>query len=90
VDRDAVAGYNGESPEDRIMKALEFQSQINPDATLSVPPEVARQVPPDQPLRVLLLVAEDAEAGDWERLTIQEFLQGYTESDAIYDQLPAG
>ena len=73
-----------------MMKALEFQSHINPDATLSVPPEVARQLPPEQPLRVLLLVAEDAEAGDWESLAAEQFLQGYAESDALYDQLPAG
>jgi hypothetical protein len=34
-------------------------------------------------------MAEDAEAADWERLAAQEFLQGYAESDAVYDQLPA-
>ncbi len=72
------------------MRAHEFQTHINPDATLSVPPEVARQLPPEQPLRVLLLVADDAEAGEWERLAAEEFLQGYAESDSIYDQLPAG
>jgi hypothetical protein len=72
------------------MRALEFQSHMNPDATLSVPPEVARQLPADQPLRVLLLVAEDAEASEWEGLAAKEFLQGYAESDAIYDQLPTG
>jgi len=70
------------------MKALEFQSRINADATLSVPPEVARQLPSDQPLRVLLLLAEDADAAGWERLAAQELLAGYTESDAIYDQIP--
>lgn len=70
------------------MKALEFQSQMNPDATLSVPLEVARQLPAGEPFRVLLLMTEDAEAGEWEGLAAQEFLQGYTESDAVYDQLP--
>ena len=72
------------------MKAIEFQSRMNPDATLTIPPEVARQVPADQPLRVLLLVAEDAGARDWEHLAAQEFLRGYAESDDIYDKLQAG
>ena len=72
------------------MKAIEFQSRINSDAMLSVPPEVATQLPVDQPIRVLLLVAEDAESRDWELLAAQEFLQGYSESDAVYDQFSTG
>jgi hypothetical protein len=77
------------NPGDRIMKALEFQSQINPDATLSVPPEVARQLSPEQPLRVLLLMPEDVDAGECDRLAAQEFLRGYAESDSVYDDLSA-
>jgi hypothetical protein len=72
------------------MKAHEFQSHVSGDATLIVPPDVARQLPADRPLRVLLLVAEDAEADEWESLAAQEFLQGFSESDAIYDEVPAG
>lgn len=26
----------------------------------------------------------------WERLSAEEFLKGYAESDAIYDELPVG
>jgi hypothetical protein len=72
------------------MKAVEFQSHINPDATLSAPAEIVGQLSADQPFRVLLLVADDAEAGDWEQLAASEFLQGYAESDAIYGQFPTG
>lgn len=76
-------------PEDTTIKALEFQSHINADSTLSVPPEVARQVAAERPIRVVLLIGEDTDAPDWERLAAEEFLQGYAESDAIYDDLPA-
>ena len=71
------------------MKALEFQGQVNANATLSLPTEVARQLTPDQRVRVLLLIGDDAEAQAWERLAAEEFLEGYSPSDAIYDQLPA-
>ena len=71
------------------MKALEFQGQVNANATLSLPSEVARQLAPERRVRVLLLIADDAEAQAWERLAAQDFLEGYSPSDAIYDQLPA-
>lgn len=71
------------------MKALEFQGSLNQDATLTVPSQVASLVPRDQPLRVLLLIPEEGETEEWERLAAVDFLQGYAESDAIYDDLPA-
>ena len=72
------------------MKALEFQGSINPDSTLSVPSEVAELVPRDQPVRVLLLIPDEGENHDWSHLTAEQFLQGYADGDAIYDDLPAG
>ena len=37
-----------------------------------------------------MLVAEPSEDEDWANLTREQFLRGYSEEDAIYDQLPAG
>lgn len=76
------------------MKTLEFETQINPDHTLSVPQALADQLPPGRPVRVLLLVPESAEDLDaaeeqaWKQMAAAEFLKGYADSDAIYDQLP--
>lgn len=72
------------------MKALEFQVRINPDHTLTLPPEVAAQIQQGQAVRVILLIPESEEDRDWERLTAEQFLKGYTESDALYDNLSAG
>jgi hypothetical protein len=69
------------------MKAVEFDSRLNPDKTLTVPPSVAGDIPQGQAVRVLVLFAESAEDQDWERLAASEFATGYAESDAIYDQL---
>ncbi len=71
------------------MRALEFQGSLQPDATLKVPEQLARQLAANQTLRVILLVPEDGEELDWERLTAAEFVQGYAPSDDIYDELPA-
>lgn len=72
------------------MQALEFQTRINPDRTLTLPPEVAAQLQREQPVRVILLIPESSQDQDWARLTAEQFLKGYTESDAIYDDLSAG
>jgi hypothetical protein len=71
------------------MKAVEFQTSINPDGTFTVPPEVAAQMPPQQEVRVIVLLPESSEEADWARLTTEEFARGYADSDAIYDNLSA-
>jgi hypothetical protein len=72
------------------MKALEFWAYINPDHTLTVPPEVAAQIEQKKPVRVLLLIPELGEDQDWAHLTSEQFLKGYAKIDAIYDELSAG
>ena len=69
------------------MKVVEFQSQLNPDRTLAVPASAVGSIPVGQPVRVLILIAEDDADRDWEQLAAAEFGQGYANSDAIYDQL---
>lgn len=75
---------------DEPVKALEFEATLNEDRTLTVPPEVAARLLPGRRLRVLLLVDDADEERDWVRMATEEFLKGYDESDAIYDELPGG
>ena len=72
------------------MKILEFQTHINRDNTVKVPPEIAAQIQRAHPVRVVLLIPEPADDRDWAHLTAEQFLNGYAESDAIYDELSAG
>jgi hypothetical protein len=72
------------------MKAVEFQSQLNPDLTLTVPASVVGAIPIGQTVRVLVLLAENDTDQEWERLTAEEFGQGYADTDAVYDQLSTG
>ena len=72
------------------MKALEFQARMNPDRTLTIPPEVASQVQQEQAVRVILLIPESQEDRYWEHLTVEQFLKGYADSDALYNELSAG
>ena len=72
------------------MKTLEFDAQISPDSTLKVPGAFATQIEADQPVHVVLLVPESGEDQDWSRLTAEQFMKDYADSDAIYDDLPSG
>jgi hypothetical protein len=72
------------------MKTLEFDASLNSDKTLTVPPAVADQVPAGHTVRVLLLIDDSNEEKAWNKLTVDQFFKGYAESDAIYDELPAG
>ena len=69
-----------------LMKALEFESQVNPDKSLAVPPDIACQLPAYLAVRVILLLPEREET-EWASLTEAEFLGGYGSGDSIYDNL---
>jgi hypothetical protein len=69
------------------MKGVEFQSQLNPNQTLTVPASVMGAIPIGQTVRVLVLVADRDSDQEWEQLTAEEFGRGYADTDAIYDQL---
>jgi hypothetical protein len=73
-----------------IVKTLEFRAHVSEDRTLIVPEELASQLHPDEPVRVILLVATPSEDEAWSRLAADEFLKGYADGDAIYDDLPPG
>jgi len=69
------------------MKAIEFQSQLNPDHTLRVSASAAGAIPIGQPVRVLVLVPDSDGDDEWERLTVADFGQGYADEKAVYDRL---
>jgi hypothetical protein len=72
------------------MKAFEFRGCLQADGTMRVPSEIAAQMHLEQAVRVILLIPEGDENADWAALTAEQFLKGYAEGDAIYDQLSAG
>jgi hypothetical protein len=72
------------------MKAIEFQSQLKSDQTLSVPDSVLDTIPIGQTIRVLILLPESDDDREWERRAAEEFGRGYADTDAIYDQLLNG
>ncbi len=69
------------------MKAFEFHTQMQNGDSLVVPAEVAKELPRETPLRVIVLIEDEEEEKAWIRFANEQFLEGYDESDAIYDGL---
>jgi len=67
------------------MKAYEYYAEILPDGHLSIPENLREKVKADSKVRVMLLL-EDEDAA-WDKVTISQFLKGYSEKDSIYDSL---
>jgi hypothetical protein len=69
------------------MQAVEFVSEISEQGKLSVPPQLAENLPPATKVRVIVLFPSgETEEADWSRLTSEQFLSGYAPGDAIYDK----
>ena len=70
------------------MKAYEVPMKVMDEGRLQMPSDLAETLRPGQTVRVIVLVSEpEDEDAAWARLTEEEFLAGYAESDGIYDKL---
>jgi len=67
------------------MKAYEYLAEVLPDGHLSMPESIKKVLKPDSRLRVILML-EDEEA-QWNQMATNQFLKGYADKDAVYDNL---
>jgi len=67
------------------MKAYEYIAEVLSDGHLSIPDNIKQQIKPSEKVRVMVLL-EDEDAS-WTKLAMSEFFQGYSDKDAIYDNL---
>jgi len=67
------------------MKSYEYYGEILPDGHLSLPEDLKEKLKTDSKIRVMLLLDEDEKV--WDQLSMSPFLKGYSEKDAIYDNL---
>jgi len=73
------------------MKAIEFQTKITSDGKIDVPGSFFKELKRKQVVRVIVLIGETTEASNeeqlWTRLTEEQFIAGYSDADAVYDQV---
>ena len=67
------------------MKAYEYEGKVLPDGHLSIPEDLKSKLKSDSKIRVMLLL--DDEEATWDKISMSQFLKGYSEKDTIYDKL---
>jgi hypothetical protein len=67
------------------MKAYEYEGKVLPDGHLSLPEDLKGKLKSDSKIKVMLLV--DDEETTWDKMSMSQFLKGYSEKDTIYDKL---
>ena len=67
------------------MKAYEYEGEILPDRHLSIPEDLRSKLKSDSKIKVMLLV--DDEEAAWDKMSMSQFLKGYSEKDTIYDKV---
>lgn len=67
------------------MKAYEYYAEVLPDGHLSIPKGLKDKLKPDSKVRIMLLLDDEETA--WNNFSMSQFLHGYSEKDAIYDNL---
>jgi hypothetical protein len=69
------------------MKAVEFESTVTPGGQIVLPPEVAKEIPLGEQLRVVVMwEASDLDSA-WRTAGRQRFEAAYSPEDSVYEQL---
>jgi len=72
------------------MKAYEFSCKVTSEGRLELPNALMKLLPANQVVRIIILLSEPTEKAEeevWARLTTEQFLNGYSEADAVYDEI---
>ena len=69
------------------MKAVEFDSTVNHNGEIVLPPELAGDVPSGKPIHVVLMWEAPSMDSAWRDAGRRHFEQAYCAADAVYDQL---
>ncbi len=71
------------------MRAIEFPAKMSSEKTIVLPDDIAKDIPADTELRVMILMKDydddRAEEEAWNRLGIEQFFAGDAPEDSIYD-----
>jgi hypothetical protein len=71
------------------MNAIEFQGKLTGQDSISIPDEIARELPANSPVRVILLW-DSAEDAAWKSLSRERIGSAYGASNDVYESLIDG
>ena len=68
------------------MRQIEFDTELQDKPFLTVPQEVAAQLPKSGRAKVILLLAEDADGKEWQAGAYEQFMRADSPEDSVYDK----
>ncbi len=69
------------------MKAIEFQTKLHSSDSIEIPVSYQGQLKSEQKVRVIVLIDDASEDDSWKKLATKQFFSGYSDEDAVYDDL---
>jgi hypothetical protein len=69
------------------MNAVEFTTELSGAAVLSIPREIAAQLPKSGKARVIVLTEGATDEAEWRAGAYEQFLRDDAAEDAVYDSL---
>ena len=67
------------------MSSIEFETEWHGEPILTLPPEVAAQLPKSGRATVVVLVQDDQEDQEWRLASYEQFMKYDSSEDAVYD-----
>jgi len=67
------------------MKAVEFTTELGEHSVVSIPSEIAAQLPKAGRARVIILTGDDPEDAEWRNGAYLQFARDDSPDDAVYD-----
>ena len=65
----------------------DFRGELAPNGQIAVPPEIAAQVPPGEPIQVVLQWGISDDDAAWRATGRRRFEAAYATDDSVYEQL---
>ena len=70
-----------------VMNAIEFTTELSGEPVLTIPNEIAAQLPKAGKARVIVLTTELTDDAEWQAAAYEQFLRDDSSDDAEYDSL---
>jgi uncharacterized FlgJ-related protein len=67
------------------MKTYEYYAEILEDGHMSIPENIRDKLKAETKIKVILMFDDEEKA--WDAIAMSQFLKGYSDKDAIYDNL---
>jgi hypothetical protein len=69
------------------MKTADFRGELTSNGQIAVPPEILAQVPPGEPVRVVLQWGASEDDARWRAAGRRQFEAAYAADDSVYESL---